>query len=70
MNKDAFWALIEKGREAGDDCNEQAAAVMEQAANATDADTVTMAGPHQRTVSAKNLKASILADLKCVGGEG
>src|SRR5438477_9968548 len=30
MNKDAFWALIEKGREAGDDCNEQAAAVMER----------------------------------------
>jgi len=38
-------------------------------ANATDADSVTIAGPHARTVSAKNLKASILADLKRAGGE-
>jgi hypothetical protein len=28
MNKDAFWTLIEEAREAGDDCNEQAEAVM------------------------------------------
>ena len=32
MNKDAFWTLIAKGHEAGDDCNVQAAAVMEQLA--------------------------------------
>src|SRR5215218_9811101 len=30
MNKDAFWTLIEERRAAGDDCNEQAAAVMER----------------------------------------
>lgn len=38
-------------------------------ANATDADSVTIGGPNERTVSAKSLKASILADLKRAGGE-
>jgi osmoprotectant transport system ATP-binding protein len=38
-------------------------------ANATDAGTVTIAGPPERTVSAKDLKARILADLKRAGGE-
>jgi osmoprotectant transport system ATP-binding protein len=39
-------------------------------ANATDAESATIAGPHERTVSAKSLKARILANLKCAGGEG
>jgi hypothetical protein len=30
MNKDAFWTLIEAGRETSADCNEQAAGVMER----------------------------------------
>jgi osmoprotectant transport system ATP-binding protein len=38
-------------------------------ANAADAGTATITGPQVRTVSVKNLKAAILADLKQAGGE-